>query len=198
MKLLTLNIWCTGPDCKTRISGMLKIIKDLQPDIICLQEVPIAINDMIRQALTDHTPHYDDIGWYHRLYGEITFVRTEIIKSKRVVFAGKNTNMRSFTVVTTANYTVINTHLDLEHEKQLEQLQIFVEKLTGNVIIAGDLNFKEEERLKSLNEVKTGPTFRDKKYRPDRIYYRDIKLKDSEIIDMTGLSDHDAVVAVFE
>ena len=160
-RLLTWNLWFDEQLQVERLHSVLSYIVHLQPDIIAFQELTFVSENFF----DNKTLPFNDI--YHKVpknivdkswYWEGIYTRFEFnSRFTRIPF--QNSKMgRGLTIVHFPELDLVvgSTHLESEDKHETRRLQ-FSEALdhfsyfqTGNKIIAGDTNVREEEDVNDL------------------------------------------------
>src|SRR3989344_5921156 len=174
ISIFNLNCWLFPPpisaDCDTRLSSIVDLIKERDPEIICLQEVwSNKYLKLLKQKLTDY--HCVSSGsLFYNQSGLVIFLKEKPLSSHvnffKLSFHHNFTEwfLRKGYVETDIKrngdkWTIINTHLYAAFSKKTEKVidEQFLElasKISGmNIILCGDLNL-EEEKFEKLNQGK--------------------------------------------
>ncbi|MDY9919028.1 MAG: metallophosphoesterase [Proteiniphilum sp.] len=139
-----------GMDGKIDIERIGKLIIDINPEVVGLQEVDSVVvrsgNIDILQLLSEQTGMYATFG-YSILhdggkYGNGVLTREKPIAVKKIALPGAK-EARTALIVELDKYVVVNTHLSLTNEERLESVKIItdaVEIYDKPVFLMGDLN----------------------------------------------------------
>ncbi len=139
-----------GMDGKIDIERIGKLIIDINPEVVGLQEVDSVVvrsgNIDILQLLSEQTGMYATFG-YSILhdggkYGNGVLTREKPIAVKKIALPGAK-EARTALIVELDKYVVVNTHLSLTKEERLESVKIItdaVEIYDKPVFLMGDLN----------------------------------------------------------
>lgn len=146
MKVITYNVWFDLRDYKPRITEICNIIKTNDPDFVCLQEVTKEILIIIREQL----PNYYVSREVSEGYNTVILSKHKVDDIITIPFKETNMGRNMHFIEVQINgdvHTIVTTHLESEIEGDLRFTQIseVFDKFAGqgNVIIAGDMNFKE-------------------------------------------------------
>lgn len=139
-----------GMDGKMDIERIGKLIIDINPEVVGLQEVDSVVvrsgNIDILQLLSEQTGMHATFG-YSILhdggkYGNGVLTREKPLGVKKIALPGAN-EARTALIVELDKYVVVNTHLSLTNEERLESVKIItdaVEIYDKPVFLMGDLN----------------------------------------------------------
>ena len=139
-----------GMDGKIDIERIGKLIIDINPEVVGLQEVDSVVvrsgNIDILQLLSEQTGMYATFG-YSILhdggkYGNGVLTREKPIAVKKIALPGAK-EARTALIVELDKYVVVNTHLSLTNEERLESVKIItdaVEIYDKPIFLMGDLN----------------------------------------------------------
>ncbi len=139
-----------GMDGKIDIERIGKLIIDINPEVVGLQEVDSVVvrsgNIDILQLLSEQTGMYATFG-YSILhdggkYGNGILTREKPIAVKKIALPGAK-EARTALIVELDKYVVVNTHLSLTNEERLESVKIItdaVEIYDKPIFLMGDLN----------------------------------------------------------
>ncbi|SFL33301.1 Metal-dependent hydrolase, endonuclease/exonuclease/phosphatase family [Porphyromonadaceae bacterium KH3CP3RA] len=139
-----------GMDGKIDIERIGKLIIDINPEVVGLQEVDSVVvrsgNIDILQLLSEQTGMYATFG-YSILhdggkYGNGVLTREKPIAVKKIALPGAK-EARTALIVELDKYVVVNTHLSLTKEERLESVKIItdaVEIYDKPIFLMGDLN----------------------------------------------------------
>ena len=139
-----------GMDDIVDIERIGKLIIDVQPEVVGLQEVDSVVNrsgniDII-QMLSEQTGMHATFG-YSILhdggkYGNGILTREKPIKVKKIALPGAR-EARTALIVELERYVVVNTHLSLDGAERLRSVEIITDAAKGYdkpVFLTGDLN----------------------------------------------------------
>lgn len=139
-----------GMDGKIDIERIGKLIIDINPEVVGLQEVDSVVvrsgNIDILQLLSEQTGMYATFG-YSILhdggkYGNGVLTREKPLAVKKIVLPGAK-EARTALIVELDKYVIVNTHLSLTDKERLESVKIItdaVEIYDKPVFLMGDLN----------------------------------------------------------
>lgn len=196
MKVLTWNLNCED-NYRERLSGIIQLVKDQDPDIIAFQEVLYGSYDLIVNEFPEYNYFLDNKVQYNRLYGEIILTKYQILESCYVPFSN-SPNIRGITCYKHEDFHVITTHLenkDTHNSRNTKELVDFVENNNiKNFVMLGDFNYYDSDGKLNYPQVYTENTYqRDYDSRPDRIYYSNFEPQNPLVLE-TNLSDHYPIV----
>lgn len=130
------------------LNKIIKYLKELDADIICLQEVLYNQFAILKQSLKLDGVFAANINKPTLMYGIATLSKNEILDKKHIFLKSKgeqrgllHTNIFS----KICSVDVINTHLGLdkdERKEQLNQIVDFTNRLRKAKVICGDFNEK--------------------------------------------------------
>lgn len=130
------------------LNKIIKYLKELDADIICLQEVLYNQFAILKQSLKLDGVFAANINKPTLMYGIATLSKNEILDKKHIFLKSKgeqrgflHTNIFS----NICSVDVINTHLGLdkdERKEQLNQIVDFTNRLRKAKVICGDFNEK--------------------------------------------------------
>ncbi|MGL4912381.1 MAG: endonuclease/exonuclease/phosphatase family protein [Romboutsia sp.] len=149
MKIVTYNIH-KGMDSsdKFTLNKISKYLKELDCDVICLQEVLYPQFAKLKMDLKMDGVFAANINKVNMMYGICTFSKTEIDNHTHVLLTSKK-EQRGFLYTNIfsqiGKFNVINTHLGLDSEERKQQLSEIIDythTLVGRNIICGDFNEK--------------------------------------------------------
>ncbi len=139
-----------GMDSIVDIERIGKLIVDVQPEVVGLQEVDSMVNRSgnidIMQQLSAQTGMYATFG-YSILhdggkYGNGMLTREKPLSVNKIVLPGVRED-RTALIVELKDYVVINTHLSLNEAERIESVKIitkWTKKYDKPVFLIGDLN----------------------------------------------------------
>jgi endonuclease/exonuclease/phosphatase family metal-dependent hydrolase/Icc-related predicted phosphoesterase len=139
-----------GMDGKVNIERIGKVILEVNPEVVGLQEVDSMINrsgntDIIRM-LSEQTGMYASFGYSILFnggkYGNGVLTREKPVAVRKINLPGAE-EARSALIVELKKYIVVNTHLSLTEEERVESVKIITEAVKDfdkPVFLVGDLN----------------------------------------------------------
>lgn len=139
-----------GMDSKIDIARIGRLILDVNPEVIGLQEVDSVVGRSgridIMKLLSDQTGMYATFG-YSILhdggkYGNGILTRGKPVSTRKISLPGAD-EARSALIVELDRYIVVNTHLSLKNDERTESIRIITEAVKDYhkaVILMGDLN----------------------------------------------------------
>jgi len=204
MRVLTLNIDFKGLTTQ-RIQQIIALIRDDNPDVIFLQEVP---REMVEHFLKlDGYPHHFGASFQHP-YDTLILSRSPCIRYDRIPLPDtqSNRNFLMVEIVLPSGQTMIvgTFHFDSVFGKigsEQEMLKLDQLMFIGSIlqdksyVIAGDTNLTDNGKttIETLNELDSPATF--KKNRFDRIFVSSgITTSPVEVIGDATHSDHRGLV----
>lgn len=130
------------------LNKIIKYLKELDADIICIQEILYSQFAILKQSLKLDGVFAANINKPTLMYGIATLSKNEILDKKHMLLKSKgeqrgflHTNI--FSKIRSVD--VINTHLGLdkdERKEQLNQIVDFTNRLRKAKVICGDFNEK--------------------------------------------------------
>lgn len=150
MKILSYNIH-RGKDInkKDKIKQMIKYIKTVNCDCICLQEVLYHQFIKIKEALKMEGVFAANVNTKTTKYGICILTKYNIKRSDHIFISSKKEQRGLLCINISTNnkksLNIINTHLGLDKEErnnQIAEILDFKNRLINPVIICGDLNDK--------------------------------------------------------
>ena len=210
MKVVSYNIH-RGTDIsnKSTLKEMIKYLKDLDSDIICLQEVLYYQFIKIKSTLGMEGVFAANVDNKTMKYGVCTLSKSKIESSNHILLSSKKEQrgLLSIKLLIENNhhFNIINTHLGLDKEernKQIIEVLNFKDRLTGSVIICGDFNDKNIDLgsyydsavyLKHYNI----PTLPKYNARIDYIFVDKNHIPKEYIVDKVLFSDHYPIICKF-
>ncbi|MCI9258817.1 MAG: endonuclease [Romboutsia sp.] len=130
------------------LNKIIKYLKELDADIICIQEILYSQFAILKQSLKLDGVFAANINKSTLMYGIATLSKNEILDKKHIFLKSKgeqrgflHTNI--FSKIRSVD--VINTHLGLdkdERKEQLNQIVDFTNRLRKAKVICGDFNEK--------------------------------------------------------
>lgn len=206
MKIVTYNIH-KGVDSnnKLTLSKMGMYLKQLNCDVICLQEVLYPQFLALKAVLNMDGVFATNVKKVNMIYGICTFTKLKILNNNHFFLTSKK-EQRGALCITIDDYgriiNIINTHLGLDREertKQLDEIIDYRNRLVGAVVLCGDFNEKNisldmfNDMAVCLNKSHLA-TFEKSNSRIDYIFAdRKTELK-GYIVENIYLSDHYPVI----
>lgn len=206
MKIVTYNIH-KGMDANNKftLKKIIKYLKEIDADIICLQEVLFNQFSRLKESLKMDGVFGANINTPILMYGIAILSKYEILDNEHVFLKSKK-EQRGFLYANVFSefccIDIINTHLGLDKDERKEQLNQIIDytyKLRKSKIICGDFN-EENISINIFNDSATYtgsqiiPTFKKSNARIDYILVD----KSLEIfkynVDKIKLSDHYPVI----
>ncbi|WP_296648056.1 endonuclease/exonuclease/phosphatase family protein [Romboutsia sp. 13368] len=206
MKIVTYNIH-KGMDSNNMftLNKIIKYLKDIDADIICIQEVLYEQFAILKHNLKLDGVFAANINNPTLMYGVATLSKYEILKNEHVFLKSKK-EQRGFlyTNVFSEKYCVdvINTHLGLdkdERKEQISEIMDYINLLKKSKIICGDFN-EENVFLNTFNDsaiytnYQSIATFEKSNARIDYILLDKSLEIDKYYVDKINLSDHYPVI----
>ena len=200
MKLVSYNIH-KGMDEFRRITllQIIRYIKSLDCDVICLQEVLYYQFVIMKLILRMDGVFGLHVNNKKMKYGICILSKNKIEGSEHLLLSSKK-EQRGLLSININNETIINTHLGLDYEErknQISEILSFAKKRGDKVIICGDFN--EENIIIGFYQDIAKYFYKDKEatYKNVRIDYifssPKIKIK-SYIVENVYYSDHFPVI----
>ena len=149
MKILSYNIH-KGMDSNNifTLNKIIKYLKNIDADIICLQEVLYNQFVILKQSLKIDGVFAANINKPTLMYGIATLSKYEILKNEHIFLKSKK-EQRGFlyTNIFYGKYCIdiINTHLGLdiyERREQISEIMDYIKDLRRSKIVCGDFNEK--------------------------------------------------------
>lgn len=178
--VLSYNIWFGDCDRLTRLEALIATIVDLDPDIICLQEVIPDIYEVLKLKLLQYPHHFPFI--LNNRYGSVTISKHRMEECENKEFVGSRmgrslllttielpTEGNSFTSV-----IVGNTHFESEFQKKdlnnekLAQYEYSYKTLNlkhkknPNIIFCSDTNLLSHEEDKFFSDPEWKDSWKEK------------------------------------
>lgn len=169
IKILSYNVWFDDVSGNSyRYAEINRLISDVNPDFVCLQEVTPAYYMKLKKQFSNRYHLYDD-NVMSKQYGNVILAKS---KARQIQILELDTRMgRKALIVRTNSLTITNLHLESMltdttiRVQQLGQIKKTVSK-DERVVICGDFNFGDNER-----ENQTIVEFHDHgKQSPDATY----------------------------
>ena len=196
MRLVCYNIH-KGMDEFRRVTllQLIKYLKSLDADVICLQEVLYYQFNMMKLILKMDGVFAIHVHNKKMKFGICILSKEKIIKSNHILLTSKK-EQRGILSIDRENEAIINTHLGLDSEErktQISEILNFAKNKDKNIIICGDFN-EENINLSSYKDVAKylfedrKPTFN--KWRIDYIFCSKVTKVKSYQVDQVFYSDH--------
>ena len=196
MRLVCYNIH-KGMDEFRRVTllQLIKYLKSLDADVICLQEVLYYQFNMMKLILKMDGVFAIHVHNKKMKFGICILSKEKIIKSNHILLTSKK-EQRGILSIDRENEVIINTHLGLDSEErktQISEILNFAKNKDKNIIICGDFN-EENINLSSYKDVAKylfeyrKPTFN--KWRIDYIFCSKVTKVKSYQVDQVFYSDH--------
>ena len=155
MRLICYNIH-KGMDEFRRVTllQLIKYLKSLDADVICLQEVLYYQFNMMKLILKMDGVFAIHVHNKKMKFGICILSKEKIIKSNHILLTSKK-EQRGILSIDRENEVIINTHLGLDSEErktQISEILNFAKNKDKNIIICGDFN-EENINLSSYKDV---------------------------------------------
>ena len=196
MRLVCYNIH-KGMDEFRRVTllQLIKYLKSLDADVICLQEVLYYQFNMMKLILRMDGVFAIHVHNKKMKFGICILSKEKIIKSNHILLTSKK-EQRGILSIDRENEVIINTHLGLDSEErktQISEILDFAKNKGKNIIICGDFN-EENINLSSYKDV-AKYLFEDRKatfnkWRIDYIFCSKVTKVKSYQVDQVFYSDH--------
>ena len=196
MRLVCYNIH-KGMDEFRRVTllQLIKYLKSLDADVICLQEVLYYQFNMMKLILKMNGVFAIHVHNKKMKFGICILSKEKIIKSNHILLTSKK-EQRGMLSIDRENEVIINTHLGLDSEErktQISEILNFAKNKGKNIIICGDFN-EENINLSSYKDV-AKYLFEDRKatfnkWRIDYIFCSKVTKVKSYQVDQVFYSDH--------
>lgn len=196
MRLVCYNIH-KGMDEFRRVTllQLIKYLKSLDADVICLQEVLYYQFNMMKLILKMNGVFAIHVHNKKMKFGICILSKEKIIKSNHILLTSKK-EQRGMLSIDRENEVIINTHLGLDSEErktQISEILNFAKNKDKNIIICGDFN-EENINLSSYKDV-AKYLFEDRKatfnkWRIDYIFCSKVTKVKSYQVDQVFYSDH--------
>ena len=196
MRLVCYNIH-KGMDEFRRVTllQLIKYLKSLDADVICLQEVLYYQFNMMKLILKMDGVFAIHVHNKKMKFGICILSKEKIIKSNHILLTSKK-EQRGILSIDRENEVIINTHLGLDSEErktQISEILNFAKNKDKNIIICGDCN-EENINLSSYKDV-AKYLFEDRKatfnkWRIDYIFCSKVTKVKSYQVDQVFYSDH--------
>lgn len=206
MKIVTYNIHRgTDSNNKLTLRKISKYLKELDCDIICLQEVLYPQFAKLKLDLKMDGVFAANINKPNNMYGICTFSKSEIENHSHIFLTSK-TEQRGFLYTNIfsdcGKINVINTHLGLdkrERQQQMSEILDYTHRLVGRSIICGDMNEKNmnisifHDSAVYTNKYKSC-TLEKYNARIDYIFADKLIYIENYTVDLVQYSDHYPVI----
>ncbi|MGM9834361.1 MAG: endonuclease/exonuclease/phosphatase family protein [Bacilli bacterium] len=196
MRLVCYNIH-KGMDEFRRVTllQLIKYLKSLDADVICLQEILYYQFNMMKLILKMNGVFAIHVHNKKMKFGICILSKEKIIKSNHILLTSKK-EQRGMLSIDRENEVIINTHLGLDSEErkiQISEILDFAKNKGKNIIICGDFN-EENINLSSYKDV-AKYLFEDRKatfnkWRIDYIFCSKVTKVKSYQVDQVFYSDH--------
>ncbi len=196
MRLICYNIH-KGMDEFRRVTllQLIKYLKSLDADVICLQEVLYYQFNMMKLILRMDGVFAIHVHNKKMKFGICILSKEKIIKSNHILLTSKK-EQRGILSIDREDEVIINTHLGLDSEErkiQISEILDFAKNKGKNIIICGDFN-EENINLSSYKDV-AKYLFEDRKatfnkWRIDYIFCSKVTKVKSYQVDQVFYSDH--------
>ena len=196
MRLICYNIH-KGMDEFRRVTllQLIKYLKSLDADVICLQEVLYYQFNMMKLILRMDGVFAIHVHNKKMKFGICILSKEKIIKSNHILLTSKK-EQRGILSIDREDEVIINTHLGLDSEErktQISEILNFAKNKDKNIIICGDFN-EENINLSSYKDV-AKYLFEDRKatfnkWRIDYIFCSKVTKVKSYQVDQVFYSDH--------
>lgn len=206
MKIVTYNI-NKGMDNNNRftIRKIVRYLKELQADIICIQEVFYSQFAKLKLDLNMDGIFACNIINSNFMYGICTLSKYEIQDNEHILlYSEQEQRGFLFTNILTkyGKFNIVNTHLGSnknERRVQLNQLLDYTNKLSFKTIICGDFN-EENISISKYNDTSVYTnaykieTYINENSRIDYIFSDKIIIIDNYSVDFVNFSKHYPVI----
>ncbi|WP_042273539.1 endonuclease/exonuclease/phosphatase family protein [[Clostridium] dakarense] len=206
MKIVSYNIH-KGMDSNNKITlgKISKYLKNINADVICLQEVLYPQFAKLKLDLKMDGVFAANVIRPSMMYGICIFSNKEIYNNEHILLTSKN-EQRGFVNANILSefgkMNIVNTHLGLdryERQTQINEILSYLYNREGKSIICGDFNEKNIS-LSNYNDmaVFTGKydicTFFKTEARIDYIFIDNLIKIEDYVIDKIKLSDHYPII----
>ena len=202
MKIVTYNIHKgMDKDNKYTLNKIDKYFKNIDADIICIQEVLYLQFIYLKNYLFMEGHFACNVSNKSIKYGICTLSKQKIINHTHM-FLNSKTEQRGILSIEIENFNIINTHLGLdkaERKQQLDEIINYMNQISTEKILCGDFN----EKNISIYDLKDcaietkkydEPTFDNTSSRIDYIFIdKKISIVDY-IVPKLKLSDHYPII----
>ena len=202
MKIVTYNIH-KGMDSNNKFTlrKISKYLKELDCDVICLQEVLYPQFVKLKLDLKMDGVFAANINKPNIMYGICTFAKSKIENHSHILLTSEKEQRGFLYTNIFSDYgkiNVINTHLGLdnsERKKQISEILDYTHRLVGRNLICGDMNEKNiningfHDSAVYTNKYKSC-TFEKSNARIDYIFVDKLISIDNYMVDSVQYSDH--------
>lgn len=206
MKIVSYNIHKgMDADNKFTLKKIIEYLKELDADVICLQEVLYSQFIALKQGLKMDGVFAANINKPTLMYGISTLSKNEIVENEHIFLNSKG-EQRGFlyaNVFSSSCYIhVINTHLGLdkdERKEQINQIIDYMKNLKKSKVLCGDFNEKNIF-INTFNDsaiytnYQNEATFKKSNARIDYILVDKTLGIDKYYVDKINLSDHYPII----
>lgn len=206
MKIVSYNIH-KGMDSnnKMTLGKISKYLKDINADVICLQEVLYHQFAKLKLQLDMDGVFAANVINPGMMYGICIFSSKEIYKNEHILLTSKNEQRGFLNANILSNYgnmNIINTHLGLDKEErrvQINEILNYLYNTDGKSIICGDFNEKNVSITK-FNDIAVYTksynicTFFKTDARIDYIFVDELIPICDYVVDKIKLSDHYPII----
>lgn len=221
LTVVTYNIrYGKGLDAKVNINRTITTLKDLNADIISLQEVErysfrSQFFDQVQRLATEldmNVLYFPSLSFPGLYYGNVILSKFPIVETDVIPFINKGENraavIAKILLPDKEEVYVINTHLGLNKEERIQAMHVlksYLGELNKPIILTGDLNstpkMNEYEMwggfLNKSNEGIPLQTFYKKDWQIDYIFHSNHFNVERVTVQRGDVSDHFPVVGVF-
>lgn len=207
MKIVTYNIH-KGMDKNNKITllRIIKYLRSLDADVICLQEVLYYQYKIMKIFLNMNGSFAMNVNRKNLKFGICNFCKHELLEYRHILLPSKK-EQRGFLNIRTKTIedkeiNIINTHLgldNLERKEQIIEILKFSNSLSEDTIICGDFNENNismnlyYDIAVNLNKMNI-PTFNES--RIDYIFFSGNLVPKEYNVDNVNYSDHFPVIAI--
>jgi len=152
MKIMTWNIDNDQINVIERSKKLIEIINNINPDIICLQEVTLPMYNSLITYLIDYKHTLFDNS---KSYNIMIFFKNNIENIEEISYKKLTSLMsREVVIFKMKSITLINVHLDSSpinkdiRIKQIDEIKQIINNdinVNNNIVICGDMNFIFED-----------------------------------------------------
>ncbi|QOY35616.1 endonuclease/exonuclease/phosphatase family protein [Anaerobacillus isosaccharinicus] len=221
LTVVTYNIrFGKGLDGKVNLDRTIASLKDLNADIISLQEVErysvrSHFFDQVQRLATElemNVLYFPSLSYPGLYYGNVILSKFPIVETDVIPFMNKGENraavIAKILLCDMKEVYVINTHLGLNKEERIQAMHVikrYLGELNNPIILTGDLNstpkMNEYEMwgrfLTKSNEGIPLQTFYKKDWQIDYIFHSPHLNVERVTVQKNDVSDHFPVVGVF-
>ena len=151
---------------KDRLNEICKTLQKYYDDtIICLQEVPGDLYELLKQQFKDHNiyqhkyprvPTSNDKIYTHEYECLVTIIPKSVIAQSTKFIQSKFDNGKGAIVIITDKYSIVNTHVPFDETNRKSLLQDIYSNISDKYIMVGDMNTsknKLEEDIVTLTKI---------------------------------------------